>query len=89
MTWNLGHPLGCRLFDVWEHVRVEVGTLGQLIMGETASVLNGEMATVNSPDVFAGTTHSVFRFWEARSTLKGRVETIAEDVKFLNMCAKG
>jgi hypothetical protein len=89
MTRNLGHPPGCRLYDVWEHIRVEAGNLGQLVTEETASVLNGKMAAVNSPDVFAGTTHSVFRFREARSTLKGRVETIAEDVKFVNMCEKG
>jgi predicted Zn-dependent protease len=62
--------------------RGEVGTLGQTVMGETVSVLNGKMAAVNSPDVFAGTMHSVFRFCEARSTLEGRVEMIAEDVGF-------
>ncbi len=59
-----------------------MGTLGQLVMGETVSVLNRKMAAVNSHDVFAGTMHSVFRFCEARSTLERRVEMIAEDVGF-------
>jgi len=89
MTWNLGQPLGCRLFDAWKHVRVEVGTLGQLVMGATASVRNEKMANVNTHDVFAGTTHSVFRFCQASSTLKKRIKTVTEGVGFLNGCAKG